>query len=327
MPEKTDYLKEAVSHIDVSLYNVVPLVRAMRHTAGTSWQLAETAELYDQMLCDHQCAVVLCLGGPLNVAGLKKVFTDMVGFHMVDAIVDAGAEVVGQDFFESLGFSHYKAADPHAELPDEKTLHGLEIVRRHDVLVDESERASCDETIRTIAAGTPGCSSRELVLRMGRHLEGLENRPADSLLLAASKQGVPIFCPALGEISGVEIDTEKDFQELVQLKAHAGRTGLLTVGDSPDGFVQQLAAAAVAHGLSLPAYEYAVGIKTAHPCGPSGWSPSPPNREQCVLAPANLAVPLVVGYAYHLAHWLGRDERNYNRLLDGEPDAGGEPAG
>ena len=70
-----------------------------------TWHRA--ADIYDRMLRDEECGIILCLAGSLISAGLKKVFVDMIRNHMVDAIVSTGANIVDQDFFEALGFRHY----------------------------------------------------------------------------------------------------------------------------------------------------------------------------------------------------------------------------
>src|SRR5256885_16532897 len=78
----------------------------MQHMAFSSRDLARAADIYDRMLKDKDCGVILCLAGSLISAGLKKVFVDLLRNRMVDAIVSTGANIVDQDFFEGLGFKH-----------------------------------------------------------------------------------------------------------------------------------------------------------------------------------------------------------------------------
>src|SRR6185437_4785109 len=108
---KKDYLKDTIQHIDLTKMNVVPVVEAMKHMAFTARDLHRAADIYDKMLADKECGVILCLAGSLISAGLKKVFVDMIRNNMVDAIVSTGANIVDQDFFEGLGYKHYIAAD------------------------------------------------------------------------------------------------------------------------------------------------------------------------------------------------------------------------
>src|SRR5260370_21730880 len=83
----------------------------MQHMDFTARDLHRAADIYDRMLKDKECGIILCLAGSLISAGLKKVFVDMVRNNMVDAIVSTGANIVDQDFFEGLGFKHYIADD------------------------------------------------------------------------------------------------------------------------------------------------------------------------------------------------------------------------
>ena len=85
----------------------------MASMAYTSRDTARAASIYEMMLRDTDCGVILCLAGSLISAGLQKVFVDMIRNNMVDAIVSTGANIVDQDFFEALGFRHYIAGDEY----------------------------------------------------------------------------------------------------------------------------------------------------------------------------------------------------------------------
>src|SRR6185312_15070113 len=108
---KKQILSETIEHIDITRHNVVPLVEAMQHMAYSARDLHRAADIYDRMLRDTECGVILCLAGSLVSAGLKKVFVDLVRNRMVDCIVSTGANIVDQDFFEGLGFKHYIAPE------------------------------------------------------------------------------------------------------------------------------------------------------------------------------------------------------------------------
>src|SRR6478735_1806824 len=108
---KKNYLNQTIQHFDITKQNVVPIVDAMQHMAYSARDLHRAADIYDRMLKDKECGVILCLAGSLISAGLKKIFVDMIRNNMVDAIVSTGANMVDQDFFEALGFKHYIGAD------------------------------------------------------------------------------------------------------------------------------------------------------------------------------------------------------------------------
>src|ERR1700742_3300063 len=150
MATKKELLKDKIQHIDIAAHNVVPLVDAMASMAYSSRDLARAASIYEMMLRDTECGVVLCLAGSLISAGLQKVIIDLVRNNMVDAIVSTGANIVDQDFFEALGFYHYVAGDEYKYGHEDGILRELMIDRIYDTFIDEEELRICDETTHQI---------------------------------------------------------------------------------------------------------------------------------------------------------------------------------
>src|SRR5438477_9810004 len=203
-PKKSDLLVEEVEHIDIKEHNVVPLVEAMSKLASSSRDLGRAAQIYDQMIRDEDCAIILCLAGSLFSAGLKNVVVDLIRHNMIDAIVSTGAIIVDQDFFDALGFKHYKGDI----FMNDDTLRRLAIDRIYDTYIDEDELRICDATCGEIADKLEPrpYSSREFIREMGRYLTKIgENRESssgrDSVVLAAFEKDVPIFCPAFSDCS------------------------------------------------------------------------------------------------------------------------------
>src|SRR6202521_1617920 len=108
MSSKSEFLKRPIEHVDITRDNVVPLVEAMGQMAYSARDLHRAATIYDRMLRDRDCGVILCLAGSLISAGLKRVFADMIRNHMVDATVTTGATLVHRVFFEAFGFKPLK---------------------------------------------------------------------------------------------------------------------------------------------------------------------------------------------------------------------------
>src|SRR5690349_303339 len=202
--QKKEYLQKPIEHIDIAKHNVVPLVEAMAYMAYSSRDLYRAADIYDRMLRDRECGVILCLAGSLISAGLKKVFVDMIRSNMVDAIVSTGANMVDQDFFEALGFRHYVAADEYKSGLYDGELREHAIDRIYDTLISEEDLRICDETTGKIFEGMePGAySSREFFREFGAYLEKNGGpRCADSIIYEAYKKDVPIFSPAFSDCS------------------------------------------------------------------------------------------------------------------------------
>ena len=144
------------------------LVEAMTKMAFSARDLGRAAQIYDPMLREKDCAIILCLAGSLISAGLKNVIVDLVSNNMVDAIVSTGAIIVDQDFFEALGFKHYKGDI----FMNDDVLRSLAIDRIYDTYIDEDQLRVCDATaakLRTRSSRAP-YSSREFIREMGRYL-------------------------------------------------------------------------------------------------------------------------------------------------------------
>jgi deoxyhypusine synthase len=350
MLRKADLLSTPIEQIDITRHAVVGLVDAMRNMAFTARDLARAADITDRMVRDPDCGVILCLAGSLISAGLKKVFADAVRFNLVDAIVSTGANIVDQDFFEALGFRHYVGPEYLRSGLHDAELRDLQIDRIYDTLIDETELRVCDDTIRQIADELEPrpYSSREFIRAMGAYLERQGCKTPDSIVEQAYKNDVPIYCPAFSDCSAgfglvahqhargdqpkVTLDSAKDFYELTQLKIANPTSGLFMVGGGvPKNFAQDIVVAADVLGREVPMHKYAVQVTVADVRDgalsgstlkeASSWGKVDLAYEQMVYCEATLAVPLLLGYAYHQGHWRRRTARRWNRVLEAVPVA------
>jgi deoxyhypusine synthase len=349
MPTKKELLTTPIRHIDIKQQNVVPLVDAMQSMAYSSRDLARAASIYERMLRDQECGVILCLAGSLISAGLKQIFVDMIRNNMVDAVVSTGANIVDQDFFEALGFKHWIADDLYRSGTEDGTLRELMIDRIYDTLIDEEELRQCDETCRVIADSLDPrpYSSREFIREMGAWLGKQGKTPekggVDSIVYSAYQMEVPIFVPAFSDCSAgfglvahqhgrgdkpkVALDSAKDFYEITQLKIANPTTGLLMIGGGvPKNFAQDIVVAAEILGVDAPMHKYAIQITVADVRDgalssstlkeASSWGKVDTVYEQMVYSEATLALPLITGYAFHKQAHAGRKQRRWSRLLE-----------
>src|ERR1700733_14071860 len=200
MPTKKQLLDRPIQHLDIKQHNVVPLVDAMSNMAYSARDTARAANIYDMMLRDTDCGVILCLAGSLISAGLQKIFVDLIRNNMVDAIASTVANIRDQDFFEALGFNHYVAGDEYKYGAGDAELRELMIDRIYDTFIDEEELGICDATTEKIINSLEprAYSSRELIAEMGKYLKDNgrtpENGNPDSIVLACYELDVPIFC-------------------------------------------------------------------------------------------------------------------------------------
>src|SRR5271168_5257578 len=66
MPTKKELLSRPIEHLDIKQHNVAPLVDAMAHMAFSSRDTHRAASIYDMMLRDTECGVILCIAGSID---------------------------------------------------------------------------------------------------------------------------------------------------------------------------------------------------------------------------------------------------------------------
>ncbi len=342
MLNKKEVLNKTIEHIDIKKYNVVSLVESFGSMAFQARNLYSAANIYDMMLKDKDCSVILTLAGSLFSAGLKQVVVDLVENNMVDAIVSTGAIIVDQDFFEALGFKHYIAPSPYYY--DDNDLREIAVDRIYDTYIDEDELRICDETIYKIANSLEPrpYSSREFIYEMGKYLEKNGGPKSESSVVwSCYKKNVPIFVPAFSDCSAgfglvmhlnekrekyMSIDSGKDFYELTQIKLNSKDTGLFMIGGGvPKNFTQDIVVAADILTENAPMHKYAIQITVADERDGAlsgstlkeacSWGKVSKSYEQMVYAEATIAMPLIAGYAYHKGSWKERTPKEFQKLF------------
>src|SRR5258708_22147438 len=196
---KQELLATPVEHIDITSFDARPIIDSMSKMSFTSRDLARATKIYNTMLEDQSCSIILVIAGSTSAGGCMDLYAELIRSNMVDAIVATGATIVDMDFFEALGHKHYQAN----EIPDDDTFLSLYIDRIYDTYIDDQQLQDCDHTIGAIADGLEPrpYSSRAFIREMGRWLsEGNAKKPG-SLVQLAYEHDVPICCPAFTGIS------------------------------------------------------------------------------------------------------------------------------
>ncbi len=340
---KAELLANEVEHIDIKSFDARPIVDAMKKMSFTSRDLGRATDIYNLMLADPGCSVILVIAGSTSAGGCMDLYADLVANNMVDAIVATGAAIVDMDFFEALGHKHYQAL----EIPDDDTLRSLYIDRIYDTYIDEEKLQETDHTIGDIANSLEPrpYSSRAFIREMGRWLTA-NGKKDNSLVKLAFEHDVPIFCPAFTDSSAgfglvkhqvdamkagkpyLTMDSIADFRELTDIKINAGDTGLLMIGGGvPKNFVQDTVVCAEILGHEeVAVHKYAIQITVADvrdgACSSStlqeaaSWGKVSTAMEQMVFAEATSVLPLLASDAYHRGHWRGREARRFAKMFD-----------
>ncbi len=339
MTAKRELLKETIEHVDIKAFDSTPVINAMRKMSFSSRDTANAADILLKMINDKECTSILTLAGSTSAGGCMQVYVDMVKNRMIDVIVATGASIIDMDFFEALGFKHYRGSQ---EVPDKK-LREYYIDRIYDTYIDEDDLQVCDGTVKLVADSLEPrpYSSREFIKELGKYLVQ-HSVKKDSLVQAAYEHNVPIFCPAFSDSSAgfglvkhqwerpgkhVTIDSVRDFRELTMIKIEANVTGLFMIGGGvPKNFAQDVVVCAEILGKAVPMHKYAVQITVADArdgaCSSStlqeasSWGKVDTKYEQMVYAEATTVLPLIASYAYHSRAWEKRPKHEWSKLFD-----------
>ena len=338
MTAKRELLKETIEHIDIKAFDSTPVIDAMRKMSFSSRDTANAVDILMRMINDKECTNILTLAGSTSAGGCMQVYVDMVKNRMIDVIVATGASIIDMDFFEALGFKHYRGSQ---EVPDKK-LREYYVDRIYDTYIDEDDLQVCDGTVKLVADSLEPrpYSSREFIQELGKYLVK-KSVKKDSLVQAAYEHNVPIFCPAFSDSSAgfglvkhqwekpkkhVTIDSVRDFRELTMVKVAANVTGLFMIGGGvPKNFAQDVVVCAEILGKSVPVHKYAVQITVADvrdgSCSSStlqeasSWGKVDTKYEQMVYAEATTVLPLIASYVYHSRAWEKRAKREWSKLF------------
>ena len=335
---KKSLLNKPVEHIDITSFDSRKIIDSMRKMSFVSRDIANAAEIFGEMLKDQDCSIFLTLAGSTSAAGCMQIYSDLVKYNMVDAIVATGASIIDMDFFEALGFKHYQGS----QFQDDVQLRNNYIDRIYDTYIDEEELQICDKTICAIANSLKpkAYTSREFIKEIGKYLKK-NSKKKNSLIEIAYDNNIPIFCPAFTDSSAgfglvmhqeknpqnhITIDSVREFRELTEIKIKSNASGLLMVGGGvPKNFIQDTVICAELLGKKVDMHKYAIQITVADSrdgaCSSStlkeasSWGKVNTSKEQMVFAEATSVLPLIASDAYHREYWKQRDRKNFSKIF------------
>ena len=335
---KKSFSNNPVEHIDIKSFDARKIIESMEKMSFTSRDTANAAKIFNEMLLDKNCSIFLTLAGSTSAAGCMNLYSDLIKYNMVDAIVATGASIIDMDFFEALGFKHYQGS----QFQDDTELRNNYIDRIYDTYIDEEELQACDKIICDIANSLKPRSytSREFIKEIGKYLKD-NAKKKDSLIEVAYDNNVPIFCPAFTDSSAgfglvmhqeqnpdkhLTIDSIREFRELTEIKLQSKQSGLLMIGGGvPKNFVQDTVVCAELLGKKVDMHKYAIQITVADTrdgaCSSStlkeasSWGKVDITKEQMVFAEATSVLPLIASDAYHRQNWKNRKKRNFSQIF------------
>ena len=291
------------------------LVRSLGETSFQARNLGLAAEIRRRMLGD-EVTIFLGLAGAMVPAGMRRVLVYLVENRLIDCLVSTGANLY-HDVYETLGSPHWKT-EPDA---DDVLLGRVRANRFYDVLAPEDDffagQKFVTEFSRTLAQDRP-YTTREFLRLLGLALE--KSKQEEGILTAAARNGVPVFCPAIGDSAiGIAItearattghrlmfDVVGDVLELSHLASTAAGTGVVYVGGgTPKNFIQQAEVTSYVFGRELEGHKYGIQLTMDSPQwgGLSGctfeeaqsWRKIAPDANTVTVnVEASVALPLIV---------------------------------
>tara|TARA_B100000579_G_scaffold422859_1_gene425325 strand:- start:37 stop:1080 length:1044 start_codon:yes stop_codon:yes gene_type:complete len=335
---KKKLLNKEVEHIDITSFDARKIISSMSKMSFVSREVANAADIFNQMIQDKNCTIFLTLAGSTSAAGCMHVYRDMIKYNMVDAIVATGASIIDMDFFEALGFKHYQGS----QFQDDTELRKNYIDRIYDTYIDEDELQMCDKAICKIAdeLEPKSYTSREFINEIGKYLKK-NSKKKNSLIETAYDSGVPIFCPAFTDSSAgfglvmhqeknpkkhITLDSIKEFRELTEIKIKSKNSGLFMIGGGvPKNFIQDTVICAELLGKNVDMHKYAIQITVADSrdgaCSSStlkeasSWGKVDITKEQMVFAEATSVLPLIISDTYHKGNWKKRNRKNFAKIF------------
>lgn len=207
-PGREDILKTPIRMVDVSgKTSISELVRQFSNSSFQARNLGTCVDIYRKMTEeDGSHTIFMGLAGSVIAAGLRHIIAELIKKGLVDVIATTGA-VVYQDYYQAMGYHHYRGSVDS----DDVLLHEYMIDRIYDTYVDEDKFRETDISIGKLLESLGGgrYSTREFMSILGErclHDEG-------SILGAAHKENVPIYCPAIADSSiGIGLSTSYERQ-------------------------------------------------------------------------------------------------------------------
>ncbi len=234
---------------------------------GEGRKLSAALNLWERMVRDPDCTIVLGPSGPLIPAGLRELLVFLIEHRAIDGLV-VSAENLFHDLHEARGVLHYDAAGQASEAEllasgyagSGEVCASLEDLRQTEtLLIDFSATLGAETTLTTSA----------FFRRLGAALRHIA--PRKGVIQAAAEAGIPLYAPdiasspfgaalararALGT-GNIQFDATGDALEVAGLLTGALHSGVILVGNgsaAPADLLRQaarLSQAPLAHRYSI----------------------------------------------------------------------------
>lgn len=245
-------LNKRVEDIRVSKgKNISQILKEMSKTSFQGRTLGEVADIWEEMLNQEDLTIIMGLAGSMSTAGQYKIIKWLIENRFIDVLVSTGANI-SEDMIPAMGSSYYQG---NPNVADEILLKS-EVIRYYDTYGTEIDYTKMENLIVDCILNKTNSdkpySSAQFLSIFGKYLY---EKGIDSIVSAAWRYNVPIFCPAIADSAYGEafllalnkgcrlvIDGMKDFEQLMRVGELSKKTGVIYIGGGvPKDIVQLIA--------------------------------------------------------------------------------------
>lgn len=251
MKDDSGLLGEKVRAIEVAPgKSVSRLLEEMARTGFQGKSLARAADVFEKMIKTEGLTIFFGYAGSLSTTGQWKIVNWLLENRYMDVLIPTGANI-SEDIVEAMGLSYWQGDRNE----DDSRLFAEGINRYYDVYGTEPDYLEMTELLADFIVTldeSRNYSSREFLEKCGQWLDG---RNIDSIVAAAARNGVPVFCPAIADSPygdaalvarsrgfHLTIDAIKDYVEFMRMGESVSETGVVYIGGGvPKDFIQLFA--------------------------------------------------------------------------------------
>ncbi len=252
-------------------------------------------DLWERMVRDRDCTIVLGLAGPLVSAGARELMVYLIEHRLIDGLV-ANATNLFRDLHEARGARHYQGT----EQVSDAALLAAGYERQADLFASHEELRQTEQMVSDFSA-TLGqeatLTTSAFFRRLGAALRHMA--PRKGIIQAAAEAGLPIFAP---DISGspfgtalataraqgkarVQFDSIGDALGLAGMLTSAEHSGVILVGSGETASADLLMQAARLSERPI-VHQYSVALGSAEAL--------PGLESVASVSDATLTLPLIV---------------------------------
>ncbi len=247
------YLSKKVEAIKVKEKSVSQLLAEMSRTAYQGRKLGEAVDVWENMLKEKDLTIVMGLAGSMSTAGQWTIINWLMEKRFIDVLVSTGANV-SEDIIDAMGFGYWQGS----HIANDEALLKADINRYYDVFGKETDYRKMEELVTDFVLTLKtdfAYSSAEFLHLLGKYLD---KKGIPSITAVATKNGVPIFSPAISDSAYGEtflmaknqghtiiLDSVKEFDQFVSIGTKTKDVGVVYIGGGVPKDLTQLIAISV----------------------------------------------------------------------------------